>query len=325
MKVFRAVVPAVLLLIAAVAPARDLDSLNIVPADAVSVGMVRLSELRTSPLANRILSQCDDITVDGEADRFLREAGFNPMEDIDAIVFSLSPAQAEERDGDVLLILEGRYDVDRLSRAIEQRGAARVKVQGGSYFRFPTNDRVDHRGAVAVINSRLALAGKESAVVEAIQAISRGGTDFVNAGGLAHLMGRIDQSSSAWLLVDVPRSARLKGEHEFPGNTDRDRALRSALRSVSVVALWADDNGNQLNVGGTAISNDGETLQLLEDLLRGMLATWRLAVQEKSPDLIPTIRKFEVERSGDSVTLSGGIPGDILEKFSKRSRKSYGK
>jgi hypothetical protein len=314
-----------LLLAASVAGARSLDALNVVPADAVSVGMVRMSELRSSPLANRILSHCDRMTVEGEAERFLRESGFHPMEDVDTIVFALAPGQAD-READVLIALEGRFDVDRLSKAIGARGATRVEASPAWYYRLPGHER-DHDGggAVALVHSGLALLGKESAVRKALVATARGGTDFARAGGLAHLLGKVDPNASAWMLVDVPRSTRLKGETRLPGKAGGDEALRAALRNVSVVAVWADDRGDQLELGGTAVSNDTETLGLLEDLLRGMMASWRLAAQDKAPDLVQAIRKFRVERSGDSVTLSGSIADEILEKFAKKSQRGYGK
>lgn len=299
---------------------RDLGSLNAVPADSVSVGVVRLSELRDSPLARRIFAHADEICVDGEADHFLREAGFNPMQDIDRVTFSLSPDREQDGDGDALLVLEGRFDVNRLANAIVSRGLTRVQVEGGAYYRFAEeSDHDDARGAVSLVSSSMALVGEEDAVTRALKTLAAGGSDFANAAGLAHLLSSIDTTSSAWLLVDVPRSTRLKGEAEIPGR--HDRALAAALKNVSVVGVWADDNGTEVKLGATAESNDEETLSLLEDLLRGMLATWRLAAQEKAPELVSEIRKFAVNRSGERITLSGAISAEMLEKFATRSHQ----
>lgn len=313
------------LLLVAAAQGRPLDALSVVPADAVSVGMVRVSELRSSPLANRIFNHCDRATVDGEADRFLRESGFHPMEDVDTVVFSLAPGHGESSEADVLIALEGRFDMDRLSSAMTTRGAVRVGGDAGTYYRLGSVEGDHGNGAVALLSSRTVLLGNETAVLGALSATRRGGTDFVRAGGLAHLLARVDQDSSAWLLLDVPRSARLKGETRIPGHGAGNDALHIALRNVSVVGVWADDRGDQLSLGATAMSDDAETLALLEDLLRGMMATWRLAAQEKAPELVPAIRRFQVERRGDSITLSGSIADELLEKFAGKSRRGYGK
>lgn len=310
------------LLVAATAPsfAADLSSLNVIPADSVTVGIARVSELRDSSLGRRIFAHADDITLDGEAADFLTDAGFNPMTDIDSITFSLSPNGAEGNDGDALLVLQGRFDVERLSNAISTRGGTRVPTQGGAYFRFTRDmEESDEQAAVALVSRTMALAGEEDAVVEALAALARGGTDFANAGGLAHLISRVDTNASAWLLVDVPRSARLKGHHtEVPGDQGREKAFHAALKNVSTVGLWADENGDSIKLGATAESTDEETLILLEDLLRGMLATWRLAAQEKAPELVAEIRRFAVSRSGDRISLTGELSADLLEKFTAR-------
>ena len=51
----------------------------------------------------------------------------------------------------------------------------------------------------------------------------------------------------------------------------------SLTQSVSTVAVWARDTGDTLQLGATGLSNDAETLQLLEDALRGALAALRIA------------------------------------------------
>jgi len=41
----------------------------------------------------------------------------------------------------------------------------------------------------------------------------------------------------------------------------------------------------------------------------------RLAVQDKSPELVPLLRRFSVARSADAVTVSGSVPADTFRKF----------
>jgi hypothetical protein len=47
-----------------------------------------------------------------------------------------------------------------------------------------------------------------------------------------------------------------------------------------------------------------------------------MAVQDKSPELVPVIRKFKVESDGDAVSISGSLPGTFLRSLeSKRAQK----
>ncbi len=53
------------------------DALALVPADAASVGVVHVADLRTSPLAARLFSDTDHLCVAGDAQHFLDEARLN--------------------------------------------------------------------------------------------------------------------------------------------------------------------------------------------------------------------------------------------------------
>jgi hypothetical protein len=68
-------------------------------------------------------------------------------------------------------------------------------------------------------------------------------------------------------------------------------------------------------MGGSAVSSDEETRSMIEDMLRGMLATWRLAVQDKKPELLPVLRRFAVTQRAGAVTIEGSIPGAMLKDW----------
>ncbi|MGZ5433953.1 MAG: hypothetical protein ACXWH7_13605, partial [Thermoanaerobaculia bacterium] len=70
------------------------DALNLVPANAVTVGMVKLADMRTSPLSSMLFQHTDKMSSDGEAEKFLLEAGLSPTKDVDVIVVATSPRTA---------------------------------------------------------------------------------------------------------------------------------------------------------------------------------------------------------------------------------------
>ncbi|HQR68830.1 MAG TPA: hypothetical protein PLB02_15685, partial [Thermoanaerobaculia bacterium] len=74
-------------------------------------------------------------------------------------------------------------------------------------------------------------------------------------------------------------------------------------------------DGDALKVTATGVSGDAETRQNLEDAIRGILAVWRMAAQEKQPDLVPVLRAFKVTQGKDSVTLAGTLPGSVLREL----------
>ena len=289
------------------------DAISLIPNDAVTVGVVRLADLRNSPLSSTLFQETDKVSVDGDAARFLHDAGLQPSKDVDVLVISTSPKTNVGNEADILIAADGRFNVDRLTKALVARGA--VKKNGYLILPESKNGDRDEAGAVAFPDAHLALIGSESAVVEALAVRATGGTTFMSASGLGREIARIDPHASAYAVFDVARASRLGHHPHIASTTEPANALSSALKSVSTVAIWATDTGDTLKLGGFGISRDAETLHLLEDTLRGMLAAMRLAVQDKSPELVGVLRRFDVSRTNDTVAISGTVPAQTLKEF----------
>jgi hypothetical protein len=311
-------ITAAVALLATTALAKN-DALSLVPADAVTVGVVKLSEMRSSPLSGALFQQTDKITADGDAAKFLADAGLQPTKDIDVVMVATSPKGGNlSKEAEVLIAAEGRFNVERLTAAMLSRGAK----QSGSFIVLPThddNDKVD--AAVAFPSSSLVLVGTQSAVAEALAAYANGGTRFSSTSGLGRDLARIDPRATAWAIVDVPRAARLTGGPRITSQNQSAQALNSALKNVSTVAMWATDAGDSLKLGAIGLSSDAETLGLLEDTLRGALSAMRLAVQDKQPDLVSVLRRFSVSRSNDSISISGSVPAETFREYAKKQSK----
>ncbi len=307
------------LVLAAPAAFAKSDALSLVPNDAVTVGVVRLADMRSSPLSSTLFEQTDKVSTNGDAEKFLRDAGLQPSRDIDVVVVATTPHTPLGHDADVLIAVDGRFNVDRLTNALLSRGAEKKTSSHGWYLILPNEpEHGEQHGAAAFPDSHLALVGTESAVIEALDAHAGGGTSFLRASGLGRELGRIDPHATAWAIVDVARAQRLADGPHIAGHNGSGAALNSALRTVRTVALWATDSGDALKLGAFGLSNDPETLQLLEDTLRGALSAMRLAVQDKSPDLVTVLRKFNVTRSDDAVTISGSVPAVTFREYTRK-------
>ena len=296
------------------------DAQSLIPVDAATVGVVRISDVRTSPLSATLFQHTDTMSSNGEGDRFLSDAGLDVKKDVDVLVVSTSPVTALGSDAKVLVAADGRFNVERLTAALVTRGAVKKTSANGTYYLLPESkehDRSHGNGAVAFPDSHLALVGSESAVVEALADRAAGGTSFATTSGLGRELSRIDPHASAWALIDVARARRLgaKAAHSEHDN------FNAALKNVSTLAVWATDAGDSLKLGAFGLSHDAETLQLVEDTVRGALSMMRLAVQEKSPELVSVLRKFNVQRNDDSVTVNGTLSADSLKTLATKSMK----
>lgn len=297
------------------------DALSLVPANAVTVGMVKLREMRSSPLSSMLFEHTDKMSADGEAEKFLTDAGLSPSKDVDVLVVATAPRTNLGSEADILVVAEGRFNVERLSSALVTRGA----VKKGSYYMLPEKklEGNEQDPAVAFPSASLVVAGTERAVATALEAYANGGTSFRGANGLGMDLSKVDRTATAWALVDVTRASRLaKGGTIHTGKGQSGDALAAAIRTVSTVAVWAKDTGAALELGGFGMSSDAETLVLLEDTVRGALSALRLAIKDKSPDMIPVLRRFEVSRTADSVRVEGSIPADTLREMMAKKRAS---
>jgi hypothetical protein len=295
------------------------DAMSLIPNDAVSVGVVRLADMRSSALSAALFSQTAKISNDDDAMAFLRDAGLQPTKDVDVVVFATSPRTNLGSEADFLIAADGRFNVDRLSNALVSRGATKKASPHGTYFLMPQKSGELHRGVVAFPDAHLALIGSESAVLEAMASRATGGTTFATTTGLGRDMARIDAHATAFVLVDVPRAQRITGAPKLGGGMN-SQAIGTALKNVSTVALWATDSGDSLKLSAIGLSSDSETLGLVEDTLRGALSAMRLAVQEQSPELVSVLRKFTVSRTDSSVSISGSVPAETFKTWVAKSQ-----
>lgn len=296
------------------------DALSLVPANAATVGMVKLGEMRTSPLSSILFEHTDKMSTDGEAQKFISETGLNPFKDIDVLVVATIPRTALGSEADVLVVAEGRFNPEKLSAALVGHGA--VKKNGYLLIK-DDDDNADHAGAVAFPTGSLVIGGTERAVVAALAARATGGTGFSRASGLGLDLARVDSNATAWALIDVTRAARLtKGGTINTGKGQSGDALKTAIKSMSSLAVWATDTGDSLQLGAFGVSGDQETLELLEDTVRGALSALRLAVKDKAPEMVAMLRKFDVSRKDDYVRVEGSIPAATLREMVAKKRAS---
>jgi hypothetical protein len=312
---------AILALALAPAALARTDAMSLIPNDSVSVGVVRLVDMRSSPLSAALFAQTAHITNDGDSAKFLSESGLQPTKDVDVVVFATSPRTNLGSEADFLIAADGRFNVDRLTSALVARGAVKKSSAHGTYFLMPEKDPANgHRGAVAFPDSSLALIGSEAAVIEALASRAAGGTTFATTSGLGRDMVRVDPHATAFVLVDVPRAQRITGAPKLGGSSAQSQALGTALKNVSTVAIWATDTGDSLKLSALGLSSDAETLGLVEDTLRGALSAMRLAVQDKSPEMVSLLRKFTVTRTDNSVSISGSVPAETFKTWVAKSQ-----
>ncbi|HKD18522.1 MAG TPA: hypothetical protein VKG23_11710, partial [Thermoanaerobaculia bacterium] len=111
-------------------------------------------------------------------------------------------------------------------------------------------------------------------------------------------------------------AAALGASRHATGTDDASRAVVGAMKSVSLAVFQATVHGDSVDVSAFGLTSDAENRALLQDSLRGVLAMWRLAIQDKSPDLVSVLRGFRIEDDGEGVSIKGTLPGSVLRSLS---------
>jgi len=190
------------------------------------------------------------------------------------------------------------------------------------YYRLPTHagEASHETGAVAFVSAHLVLAGTETALLHALDAYSAGSAGLPAHSFISDALSRVDRQSAAWAVVDTARLQQLHPASGHPGGDGPAAQITGVLRSLSLVAFQANVSERIVSVSATGLAADEETRQNLEDMLRGLLAAWRMSAQEKEPELVSAIRKIRVTRTDDGVTISGDIPVDAFHAPAKPAR-----
>jgi hypothetical protein len=286
-----------------------------VPSDAVAVGQVRFDRLKSSSVSAGLFHETDAVSADGKAARFLADAGLDPKKDVDSAVFSLTSAGGTGEAGP-LVVFEGRFHPEALAAATASRGAVRVDASPLPYYRLPSRagERAHEAGAVAYVSPTVVIAGSEPALLHALDAYAAGTAGLPPHSFVSDALGRVDTHSAAWAIVDAARIQRLHPPGAHEGGDSPAAQLAGALRSLSLVTFQADVSGTSVSISATGVASDEETRQNLEDVLRGMLAAWRMSAQSNNPELVSAIRKIKVSRTDDGVMISGDVPASAFAK-----------
>ena len=301
------------------------EALSLVPADAVSVGAVHFDALRASALAGKLFSETDELTVDGDAAKFLSETGLRPKQDVDLLVFAALTSPNARPGSNALVIFEGRFDPARLEAAMVARGGVRKETPNGSYLLVGGPHGQGNPAAIAFVGRRLAVAGNPAAVARALDDHASGGSGFLRGEGLGRQMHRVPPDASAWAIVDATRAPFATGRSRDSRDGDAADALVGAMKSVTLFVFHATARGDAVELSATGLSPDEDTRGLLEDALRGVVAMWRLAVHEKSPEMVTILRRFQIEKDGEGVSITGTLPASFVRKMEEEREARRGR
>ena len=322
----RAVLAVAVLLLAAGALAASptpQELLRYIPSTATVVIGVDSAALRAQPLIQQWLVDHQESWTghDADFDRFLSDAGLDPLRDVDNMVVAMSPAKDEHG---VLALFGGRYDPVSMSAALAKRGGVLSKVNGVDMVVFSgDNPNAKHdKGAIALPSGDLVIAGDPAAVLAALT----GPRTATNLALTEAAAGHVDLRAHFWVIAVVPEEVREHSKSvKIEAGDDGGEIVRGLLTAggtVQRVAMHAS-LGKELELKGWAQADTKENAELLRDTAKGAVAAMRLHVKDTSPELVEVLRNVDISVTNAEVLGNVALPIDLIQKWASEAEAGH--
>jgi hypothetical protein len=255
----------------------------LIPGDTILLSGVRMSELRSTALYVKLMSQ----QRLSDLDDFARRTNFDPRKDVNDMLIASDGA-------DGIVLARGNFKPQPLPglKKTIYKGAAVYSTDGGAY---------------AILDPTTAVAGPERGVRKVIDQKQSG------RGGAAALLDRaraLPAAGQIWFVSNgwgnLPE--RMAGQGGNLSNFGRFfQSLENATATVDLRSgITAAANGQ------ARTDQDAKTLG---DAARGMIGLGRLSVPENQPEMLRLFDGIKVEQQQRSIQLNVRIPPELIDRL----------
>jgi hypothetical protein len=238
------------------------------------------------------------------------KTGLNPERDLDQVVIAGGPSAGTGRHTPGLVLVSGRFDRYKLSRALEttHKGVTWKDHQGTTVYMFSEGRK--GADAAAFLDDDTLVFGSQSAVEETVASRVRGTTPLRTNAALMALLGRVKPGSTFWMVGDQSLLANLPKSIPAPGGGDGASLQLPAVRTLVVTG----DLDPQIALEVTAETADEAAAKNLADVVRGLMALAALQGSQK-PELKELASAVSVTTETNQVHVSARIPHALFESL----------
>jgi len=311
------VAAAAAVVLAGLAPtARAAEVDKLLPADSEYVIAVNVRQIVDSEIIKKYaLGQIKDFLAGGDAQKFLKDLGLDPLKDIDRVIVGASGTDQNDFKG--LAVVRGKFNPEKLYAAAEAQTKkdpdhfSLVKDGADVMFKFQPDQGNPVYGTV--VNDSTVVVASDKKLVSAALAASSGDKKPAVNKDLAALISRMDDKSSLYLCaltkdklnkLKLPQGGAPANIKDQLGKLDTVAASLRISADISFdVSLGMADDASADEMGKTV--DDG--IQQIKGLLPFLVAN--------NPQLKPLADAAKSLKSGvkgKTVSISGKLPGDAI-------------
>lgn len=301
--------------LAGAAPARAADVDKLLPADAEYVVAFNVRQILDSEIIKKYaLGQLKDALAGGDAQKFLKELGLDPMTDVDRVTVGASGTDQSDFKG--LAVVRGKFNPQKLYAAAEAQTKkdpdhfTLVKDGADVMFKFTPDNGVPMYGTV-IDNTTIVLASDKKLVTAALA--GPGGKSAVNK-DLAALVGRMDDKASLYVcLLTKDKIDKIK----LPQGGGAPANLKDQLGKLDTVTLAVRVTADIAFEASLGMADDkaademGKTVDDGLTQIKGLLP-FLVANDPKMKPLADAAKSLKSAVKGKTVNITGKLPGDVI-------------
>jgi hypothetical protein len=275
--------------------AADQRLLNLVMPDAKILAGVNVSQARTSPFGQFVISQVQ--AQDQRLQELITKTGFDPRYNLDELLLASNGAQSKASH---LILALGTFDVNKIDAAATAAGAASEVYKGTTIVENPK------RGdAFAILNLNLAVAG---GVVDVKGAIDRQTAPTTLDAALLVTITQLSGAEDAWAVSLVPPPAINP-----PANAPNVPAIPSTVFQNVQQAHGGVKFGTDMVVLNAQLQADtAQNATALANVLQFLVNLGQMQAQQNS-QAAGALKSVTISASGQTVTVSADVPEAQLE------------
>jgi hypothetical protein len=283
--------------------AADPTLLALMPGDSKVIGGINVTSTSISPFGQFVLSQMK--TEDAAFNKFIAATGFDPRTHLQEIVFTGTVPGAQKGTG--LVAARGTFNAAQIFAAAKTDGATTFQHNGIEVLRGKSKD-----GAVAFLDSTIAIAGDEEMVKHAIDQRTSGVTLDAK---LAAKVSEVSSQFDAWMVSHAPVGTFAGAAPNAQANAAMKSTAMQAIEQTSAGVRF----GSIVQISGEAVTRTDKDALALVDVIRFVTGLMQMH-RQKNAEIAKFASLFdslEVKATASTVQMSLSIPQADLEQLIK--------
>jgi len=312
-------------------------ALSLLPKDSAFVIVVNMQKVVTTEFYNKVK---EDESRLKEYNEFIEKTGIDPQKDIDRIAISLS--EHMKGDDDIVALVFGRFDKDKILSSIKEEAEIDVKEYLGKEIYVPSKhkhheceEEAEHEEEVekeekeeeaedkeeekcskesdfglTFLQDNLLVAGDFDNIKKVVDLHKGKGESVEDNQALMDVIKEANQTDTVWGAGLVPEKIKCKAD---------ENPMSKAFATITSV-VFSINVEKELDALIKLKADSLENVRNLASAINGFIAMGRMSYAEK-PEVMELLDGITIEGIEDMVTITMHVSEELMKWLSEEAAK----